>query len=77
VCIKQVTMTTIKVKNIDVIPQQNGDPTVKPDGTEVALGQLNIEDNDITMVNAEMCSDEDIHTPRREQIFLKTLQFQL
>ena len=66
-------MTTTEVMNKDVIPQQNGDPTVEPDGTEVALGQLNIEDNDITMVNAEEGSVEAFPTPEAREKILRDL----
>ena len=59
--------------NNNVIPQQNGDPTVEPDGTEVALGQLNIEDNDITMVNAEEGSVEAFPTSEAREKLLRDL----
>jgi hypothetical protein len=44
-------MTTMKNTEPLIDPQQHGEPPIGPDGAQVAMEQLNIEDNNVTMVN--------------------------
>jgi hypothetical protein len=67
-------MTTMKKTEPLIDPQQSGEPPIGSDGTQVAMEQLNIEDNDVTMVNVENESEEEMSSPTQEKRSLEILQ---
>lgn len=69
----KVTMTTMKNTEPLIDPQQSGEPPIGPDGAQVAMEQLNIEDNDVTMVNVANESDEEMSSPKAREKILRDL----